>query len=407
MRDFIDEDELPPGLGTQVLRWFPRHHSDGGAFLGRNEEFRRLTDDILAGRDRWFDCPAGYGVRTLVLRAFERLRHNYEPRVCSVELSLLQVHDEKSVADELLRGLGQLVSQVMRRSQVDRARAAQIFPDIPHHIYTDLKDLQTIGFDIHTKFAETIAVIAGRLDAMSREAGCRNIVYLNGLQQVLSLRARENCLQTLSDLVRNSCETTYLVTGTNQHAMQGIFKKDEPMHGACRRFAVRPVDSGILSQYFTEVSQLRWKCNIGRKATVMMLALPRRNFYWLNGMCRILWHRDLPPLLPNVINAWDDLVQAHRVPLWRDIEQLSTNQRAVFFELAAAPTRQPRSKRFVARTRISSASVGQAITILYGRDMIEHDIDGAWRVKNPAMQWLLARPTQMIRDIYAGNPVDY
>lgn len=400
------EIELPPGPGELTLRLFPREPVPTAAFLDRQEEFQRLIDMALGSHSGWFDCPPGYGVHTLTTRLCKRFAHHYKPRFCTTHASLLQVHDVPSFTEPLLEACGQLASQALRRTNITDEKIVRVFDGFEKYIYYDLKNLQTIGFRIHSAHLEAVIAIGTELQGMLEEHRCRGIVALSGLQQLAVIKEWPELLASLAQLVRLTPAISWLFSGHNQYCMRTMFAAEpSPMPQVCKRFRLRAIDTGVYLDYLAESAQARWGCFIGKKATQMILALPRRNPYWLNGLCRILWNRDVAPLIPNVISAWNELVYSHRYGFIREIERLSTNQRAVLICLARQPTAQPRSKAFVHATRVSSASVGQAVTILQRRDLIECTVDGVWRIKNPAMQWLLARPQQLIDDVYAGRDV--
>ncbi len=399
------DDDFEPGSGAVAHKWFPLARAEGGAFIGRHEEYRRLLDAVLERRNVWFDCPARYGVSSLIARVRGVLRFSHEPRVGSTVCRCARVHDANSLHDALLTAFGQLAAQAMRRHNVFEENVAMLFPGIETEIYLDQKNLQTIRFIVRGDSADTLLRINEQVERLSARAGCRNMLVVSDLEQVLATRDSARHLETMAALIDASRSTTWVFHGYNQHALQRAFT-DSALGKHCRRFRLHPIDVGVYTKYLSDAAHARWGCYIGRKATTMMLALPRRHTYWVNTLCRALWSRDLPPLIQNVVESWDDIVAGERHHLQRELERLSTNQRAVLINLAQTPTAQPRAKSFVARTRVSSASVGQAISILHAGDLIETDLDGVWRVKDPALQWSLHPQRQRVTDIFEGNPVE-
>lgn len=406
-QDLPPDDDFEPGSGAIAEQWFPSTHAEGKAFIGRHEEYRRLLDAVLERRNVWFDCPARYGVGSLVARVRNVLRFNQEPRVGSVICRLGQVHDEVSLVDALLVALGQLAAQAMRRHNVVEENVAPLFSGIEKEIYLDDKNLQTIRFVVRDDVADTLLRINEQVEQLSAAASCRHMLVVTDLEQVLALKSHERSLAMVAELIAASPSTTWVFQGYNQHALQQFFRPGHALGVHCRRFRLHPIDTGVYTRYLSDAAQARWGCFVGRKATTMMLALPRRHTCWVNTLCRALWSRDLPPLIQNVVESWDSLVAGERHRLQREMERLTPNQRAVLVNLARTPTAQPRAKAFVARTRVSSASVGQAIGILHAQDLIESDLDGVWRVKDPALQWSLHPQRQRVADIYEGKPVSF
>ena len=62
--------------------------------------------------------------------------------------------------------------------------------------------------------------------------------------------------------------------------------------------------------------------------------------------------------------------------------------------LAEEPTDQPRSRAFLTRTRLASASAGQAVQVLLDKDIVHAGPDGRLKVLDPAVQWYLAPPAE-------------
>lgn len=399
------DDDLEPGSGAIAAQWFPAGPAEGSAYLARHDEYQRLLDDTLHGRSRWFDCPARYGVGTIVRRVRHSLKHNYEPRMNSTTLSLRGVHDADAFASVLLTAFGRLAARVIRHHAVQEQLIAPLFPGTPKEIYIDEKYLQTIRFLPRDNAFEALVRLAGQIEALSEAQQCRSLLVAWDSEQIASLRDQQDFAGLLARLLNAMPRTSWVFHGNNRAAMRRFFgAKDGPLHGRCLRFALRPIDAAIYRAYLTDAAQARWRCFIGVKATNMMLALTRRHPYWMNALCRRLWCRDVPPLIQNVVHEWEYMAAYYHYQFAREIEHLSPNQRSVLLALAQTPTTQPRAKRFVARTRVSSASVGQAIKILGERDLIGTDNDGAWHITDPLMQWALHPQRELVSAIYEGRP---
>lgn len=401
----LPDDEIEPGAGAIAHRWFPAGPAEDKSYIARHEEYRRLFDDTLAGRNRWFDCPARYGVGTIVNRVRRSLRHNYRPRMTSARCDLRGIHDREAFATVMLEGLGQLAAQVIRRYSVVEEHVAPLFPETPKEIYLDELHLQTIRFLPTGSAFEALPRIAAQLQELTRQEKCRNMLVVWDSEQILGLRAHRDIGAMLARLLQASELTSWVFQGNNQHSMRTIFgSEDSALRGHCLRFALRRIDVPRYQRQISEAAKARWDCYVGAKATRMILALTRRHPYWFNTLCRRLWYEDLPPLIPNVVTEWKRLTEYHRHRFAREFERLSPNQRSVLLAIAETPTNQPRAKAFVRRTRVSSASVGQAIRILAEQDLIETDADGVWQVKDPLMQWALFPNRELVSAIYEGRP---
>jgi len=399
--DPANESEPELGSGAVAKQLFPAGLADGRSFVNRETEYQRLMDDIVAGRNAWFDCPPRYGVSTLIERARKDLRPWREPRITSSDCRLNAVHDSRSFCDAMLECVGQLASQVIGRPNVMEEKVARLFAGVDKDIYLDEKHLQTISFDAGDDPLATLNSVARELETLAAESGCRTVFIVHDMQQLFALRQQETILNMIRNMIEFSPSATWLVHGNNHNAMQRLFQTGEaPLQGCCRRFSLRPINASVYSQYLADAAQTRWRCYIGRKATAMILTLTDRHPLWFNELCRRLWSSDLPPVIQDVVNEWGDLVRQNRHITSREMERLSPNQRAVLRCLAQTPTDQPRAKAFVRRTRVSSASVGQAVRILEEQDLIKADPDGRWMVSDPVMQWSLHPRTDIVDEIY-------
>jgi len=397
--------ETDTGTGAIATSLFPAKPADGQSFIDRTEEHKRLTADISAARSAWFDCPPRYGVNSLIEQVRGGMRYWRKPRITSTNYRLHTIHDTQSFCAAMLEGVGQLASQTIRRPNVEAEIIDKLFVGVDMQIYLDEKHLQTIGFLAGRDPLKTLIQVTRDLDTIAGEHDCRSVYIVHDLQQILALRESSRLLDTLHNIIDASKNATWLMQGNNRNAMHRLFlDEDARLHGCCARFTLRPIKSSVYSQYLADAAQSQWNCFIGRKATAMILALTERHPYWFNLLCRRLWSSDLPPVIQDVVNEWLDLVRQQHHISSRQMEHLSPNQRAVLRCLAETPTDQPRAKAFVARTRVSSASVGQAIKILAEQDLVKLNPDGVWSVADPVMQWSLYPRTDIVDQIYEKLP---
>ncbi|MBT8136072.1 MAG: hypothetical protein KJO54_03555 [Gammaproteobacteria bacterium] len=395
----------PRGSGAIARGLFPPGNAAGGALVNRESEYRRLIDDVVAGRSAWFDCPQRYGVSTLINRACQDLRHWREPRMAIADCRLHSIHDTESFCVTMLEAMGQLASQVIRRANVLPDNVANLFTGVTKEIYLDVNHLQTIRLHPGERPLDTLLEVHTELDQMALQRGCRCVLIVRELQQLPALRSSKQLTQAMHSMIDSNRAFVWLMHGHNRSVMRSLFEGSKaPLHGRCRRFALRPINSETYSDYLGAAAQARWQCNIGVKAREMIVALTDRHPRWLNELCRRLWSADLPPVIQDVVNEWYALVDENRHVTGRELERLSPNQRAVLYCLAQTPTDKPRAKRFVARTRVSSASVGQAIRILEELDLICADAAGRWTVSDPVMQWSLHPRTDIVDEIYELGP---
>ncbi|NNF66058.1 MAG: hypothetical protein HKM98_00965 [Gammaproteobacteria bacterium] len=392
------------GTGAVARSLFPGNSASGRSFVNRGEEKKRLVDYISSARSAWFDCPPRYGVGTVTQQALKDMRYWREPRITSYSCELRQIFDARSFCNALLECTGQLASQTIRRANVEADYVEKLFVGIEKQLYLDEKLLQTIRFvpadDVLADLQQAIL----DLDEIAGREGCRNVYLLQDFQQIMALKDCNELLSLLRGLIEQCNNATWLISGNNQYAMQTLFAQGGAMHGCASRFILRPINSTTYAQYLSDAAQSQWNCFIGRKATAMILALTEKHPYWFNQLCQRLWSSDLPPVIQDVVTQWRELVRENRHISSRQLELLSPNQRAVLHCLAETPTNQPRAKRFVARTRISSASVGQAISILAQRDLIRRDVDDVWCVADPALQWSLFPRMDIVDTIYEDSP---
>lgn len=404
-QDSPDGSPPHPGTGAIASALFPGGAATGKSFVDRVDEYKRLIDDVLTGRHAWFDCPPRFGVTTLTDRMHRETRQQVSPRIRFAVCQLHKVHDSTSFFEVLLHGFGQLASQTIGHPNIDPVTIDRLFPDIRKSIYLDEELLCTLRFVAGSDPGAVLIRVTKSLNRLAQEQDCRGVMIIRDLQQILALRERDAVLQTLRQAVSESSNITWLFQGNNRHSMQRLFlNKDATLNGVVRRFTLRPINASLYAQHLATAAQLQWRCFIGRKATAMILALTSRHPYWCNELCRRLWCSDLPPVIEDVVREWSALVLQHRHLTSREMEHLSPNQRAVLICLSETPTDQPRAKDFVRRTRVSSASVGQAIKILSEQDLIHLDPEGAWTVTDPVLQWSMHQRTDVVDSIYDNLP---
>jgi hypothetical protein len=132
-------------------------------------------------------------------------------------------------------------------------------------------------------------------------------------------------------------------------------------------------------------AEQRWGKNINNEFIVEILNLTKCHPYYVNALCRHLWQVNVLPDTSAVQRMWFEYVETQSNWISDDFARLTPNQRNIIAALSYCHTSEPYGHEFAHRVKIGSSSIKKSIATLVRDDFIYRDIDGYYKVLDPAI----------------------
>ncbi|MBT8142131.1 MAG: ATP-binding protein [Gammaproteobacteria bacterium] len=372
-----------------MLQIFPLGIALGGAFCNREHERKLLKNNIKNGRHTWLMAPRRYGKTSLILQTCSELGHE-KKKVYSQSIDLLLVHD----MDSVFQHLSKLVSHLMRESVPGQQRLLEAINSYFNSLRPELR-VTSHGMELmlspDKKEPESLVDMLLSLDRFAADKKLRFVVILDEFQQLASLKNHLAIEAAFRHAVERASHITYLFAGSYQHLLRQMFEDPKrPLYHLCEKMELARIQQQDYIPFLDDAARLNWGKILSPDAIERIMRITQRHPYYVNMLCGRLWQDKKLPTPQEIDSAWNAYLQAETHRLAQQLVGLSPNQRALLKALANDPVAQPRSREYLMKTRLASASAGQALQVLLEKDLIYRP-DELYRVLDPALE-------QFIRD---------
>ncbi len=370
--------------------YFPLGIATGAAFCNRKAERKAMAGNLLAGRHTWLMAPRRYGKTSLVQQVIQDLKRSKVKKIAAVTIDLLVAYDAESLQAELLDGVGRLSSSLLPLHRQAIKGIQAFFASLRPEIVID-ESGPKLRFTPSGGAPKNIVDALEGLDRIAKKSGARAVFVVDEFQQLAEIRKGK-----LEGAIRHAVErakhVTYVFSGSRRHLLARMFDDStRPLYRLCERIALERISVTDYTRFLRTNARARWRKTLSDATIENVLACSKCHSYYFNLLCARLWQNSRPPKPEEVIKEWDKYVREERHGISKELVECSPIQRAVMHAIAIEPTASPRSKAFLRKTRLASASAGQAVSKLLQNDLLYENDNGVLHVLDPALEWYLRR----------------
>ncbi|MFC1336948.1 MAG: ATP-binding protein [gamma proteobacterium symbiont of Clathrolucina costata] len=373
---------------------FPLDIATGRAFCNRTQEIARLTANIDGVTHTLIMAPRRMGKTSLVIETLSRLD---TPKLIPVHLDLMLTSSPEAVQQYILRAVGEAITEIspiasklnMAGQQLKKALLS-LRPKI---------EITDDGFKIHLEATkppvESISDALTGLDELAHKHGYRVVFYMDEFQQLAEMADNETLEGAIRHAAQHARATAYIFTGSNRHMLSLMFDDSaRPLYHLCDKIVIERIEEAEYSEYLQKQAKKHWNKSLSESAFLNIMAHTQRHPYYVNVLCRHLWHEKNPPSEKKVSEAWRRYVQYERGRVISDINKLSNNQREMLILIANNPTDKPYAEQYLSQITFARGSARGVLKILLEQDYVVYGQDGVYRLQDPVIETYICQKQQ-------------
>jgi AAA+ ATPase superfamily predicted ATPase len=366
-----------------VKKYFPQGVAMGDAFCNRIEERSALKKAILSNEHTVLVAPRRYGKTSLITQVLK------DVAVPSVNMDFFFVLTQAEASKQITEGVSKLINDLLPKSKLACSKLLEAV-----RLFNPKLTLSFLGqkLEIDTKQAteRSISELLLALDYFAGKVSKPCVVVLDEFQQIGELKENHAIEAAIRHAVERSQYISYIFLGSKRHLLNEMFSdKSRPLYHLCDLMPLTRISAEDYQLFLNKQAKKRWRVSLDEDVITEILFLTERHPYYLNALCRQLWHEEMPPSLSLVRRAWEQYVKRQSAWIMNDFSALTLNRRKVLMALAHQPTAEPQGMAFTDRVKVTSAGIGRVLDYLLKRDYVYKDSQNYYRIFDPAVAYFL------------------
>lgn len=365
---------------------FPLSIASGNAFCNRVEETKRLVFCIEQQRPVLLVSPRRYGKTSLALHAIRQSNMHY------AHIDFFSAIDETDIERAILRGVGTLISSIETIPQKALTLASSIFEGSRIRAVLSQFGLSVEIDNRKEKPAHHILDLLERLEMLGQKKNKKFILFFDEFQCIGDLTPNQSMEAVLRQIAQLTKSISFVFSGSNRHLLNQLFEdRKRPFYKLCERITLERILEKDYELHIQDAAFKKWNCQLEDKTLEAIFSYTERHPYYLNLMCsRMLFIPDVPSH-NNIEALWKNYVNEERSNVAAEIELLSKNQRKLLTILARSNGAYSLlGNEFIQLSKMSKASIDQAITFLERHDYVIKNQDGFFHLLDPLIKAVLS-----------------
>jgi len=363
---------------------FPLGVAVGKAHVNRNDERRRLADNVLNVRHTWLAARRRMGKTSLI----EQVRADVKTKrkIASAGVDLLVAHDLRAVEARIRGAVESAAVELLPSRQRRTERLQRAFSRLRPEFSVGGK---TLRMTLHTPQdpQRGIEQALMALDDAAAEHNRRVMFVFDEFQQLRAIKADGSLEGSIRHAVERASNVAYVFAGSERHLLADMFEDpDRPLYHLCERMSVQRISAQAYTEFLNHAAKARWRRPLADKVVDTLLASTLRHPYYVNALCGRLWQAEQAPNPAVVQRAWKRFVEEDQRRAASRVLALSSAQRGMLAGIArAGEIQHPTGQVFLQQLRMATSTGLAAKEVLERQDLIQQTETGAWCLVDPVM----------------------
>ena len=366
-----------------MKNYFPQGIVTHKAFCNRHKERAALVSSIKMHEHIVLVAPRRYGKTSLITQVLE------ENDFPGSQIDLFFVLTQGEVVQTISEGISKIISMLLPKSK----SAAQgiintivaLNPKLTFNVFGQKLEIST-----KQSTEKSISELLLALDQFAVKANKSCVVILDEFQQVGELKESHGVEAAIRHAVERSKNVSYIFCGSKRHLLNKMFSdKSRPLYHLCDLMNIDRISSESYITFLKEMADKKWGKSLSLDAIHEILHLTENHPYYVNALCRRLWHAENIPTLSDAMNTWAEYVNQQAEWITDDLSSLTLNRRKVLTALALQPTHAPLSQAFSLKSELGTSGIQKCLNDLKKMDMIFITQDEQYRVLDPAIAYFI------------------
>lgn len=368
-----------------MLRYFPQGLASDQSFCNRENEKKSLKTHMEAHEHIVLVAPRRYGKTSLITQLLK------EYDFPNVNIDFFFVLSQTEVVKSITEGLSKLINDLLPKAKTASQKIINTIAELNPKITFNVLGQK---LEIHTKQTteKSISELLLALDQIAIQVKKSCVVVFDEFQQIGELKENHAVEAAIRHAVERSQQVSYIFCGSKRHLLHEMFSdKSRPLYHLCDLMTIDRIDSKSYHGFLNKMAKSKWAQILNDDVIDEILHLTENHPYYLNSLCRRLWHADSPPSLANVRNVWEEYVNQQSVWIVDDLSHLSLNRRKVLTALAYQPINEPQGQNFSETVGLNPSGIRKCLTDLQKMDMIFVDKNKYYHVFDPAIAYFIRK----------------
>lgn len=365
---------------------FPLSVASGKAFCNRIDETERLKLCMTHHRPVLLVSPRRYGKTSLALHGIKQFGLPY------AHIDFFSAVDDQDIEYAILRGIGKLISSLESAPQKALALATDFFSGT--HIRAVLSKLG-ISIEIDNqreKPSQRILKVLERLEKLSEKTQQKLVLFFDEFQCIGEISDDQSMESVLRQVAQLTQSISFVFSGSNRHLLGQLFDdRKRPFYKLCERITIERIGASHYISHIQKAAIDTWKQPVVEAVLDSLFSSSERHPYYVNLLCsRMLLEKKLPSA-EVTDKLWYQYVIEERSSVASELDMLSRNQKKLLTMLAREHgTRSPLGQDFIQKSRMSKATIAQALGVLEQHDYVEKLSDGNITIIDPLIKTVLS-----------------
>ena len=369
-----------------LIDLFPLSIASGKAFCNRTEETERLKRCIMHHRPVLLVSPRRYGKTSLALHGIKQSGLPF------AHIDFFSAVDDQDIEYAILRGIGKLISSLETVPKKALALAVDFFSGT--HIRAVLSKMG-ISIEIDNqreKPSQRILKVLERLEKLSETTQQKLVLFFDEFQCIGEIADDQSMESVLRQVAQLTQSISFVFSGSNRHLLNQLFEdRKRPFYKLCERITIERIEVSHYKQHIQKAASDIWKNPLDELVFESLFACSERHPYYINLLCSRMFIKKEQPSAEVVENMWAQYVREERSSVASELDMLSHNQKKLLTMLAREHgTNAPLGQDFVQKSRISKATIAQALGFLEKYDYVEKSPTGQVTIIDPLIKTVLS-----------------
>ncbi|MBO9700414.1 MAG: ATP-binding protein [Sporocytophaga sp.] len=354
------------------------------AFTNRENEVKRLKDNLLNGINTTIISPRRWGKSSLVEKVVSEIRKDYpkEYRAVVIDLFTLGSQEEflETYAREVIKASsGKWQEWISYGKELFKKLIPKITmgldPENDFSLSFDWKDLRKHGEEI-LNLPETIG----------QKKGIKWIICLDEFQNISGYNDYENFEKKLRAVWQRQKNVAYCLFGSKRHMMSDIFNNpSKPFYRFGDIMLLPKIEESrwvdFITTKFTETNKI-----ISKEDARFISVLMKNHSWYVQQLAHYTWNSAVPiATRVNIENALLELIQANTPFYQKEVESVSATQLNLLKAIAKGETQLTSAQVMNMYQLGTPRNVSKNKVILLNADIV-HEINNTYEFLDPAFE---------------------
>ncbi len=370
----------PPNTSPQ----FPQGIATEDAFCNREKERELLKKSIERHEHLVLTAPRRYGKTSLIMQV---LHENTFP---GTRIDFFFSTSQSDVLKAISEGVSALMNDLLPEGQATRSKIInQLITLNPKLTFQFLG--QKLELSSKQSSEKNLTELLLTLDQCAQETKKTCVMVLDEFQQIGELKENHSIEAAIRHAVERSQYVTYIFCGSARHLLNKMFSdKSRPLYHLCDLITLDRIETPSYQTFLNHLAKKNWGKKLPEDCFLEIMHLTENHPYYVNTLCRKLWHNDTLPDLSTIRKTWHDYVTQQASWIVSDFSKLTLNRRKLLIALAKQPSCEPQSHAFSMEVNSSPSVIQKSLADLIQLDLVYKRTDGYYVLLNPAMSYFLS-----------------